>query len=318
MANLIPDVWIDYLIGDEDEFFNNDRFLSHGKNLNAFVENDYINFAYKGGRPGVTKNFNTNGSTELPVFLRTDVDDKVQLDDYSTDQLVIPSKDMQLLSYNKKMSMMSDARLALIAEIAAEGLWKVGPVNGAKTPVITTPTTNTNGADGYEQLTRADFIKLRVALDKIYPGRAKMTYWAVVDVQAYWDLVTNDDVLKAQWGYMIQAGKVYSVDELPILNIAGFNIYADERTAWYSNVNTKLAYGATITPGTHLKSCLVYADQESFFTALGSTELFDQNRHPGKQADLASFRTRAYVGTMGATAANFKHLAAILRTPNVT
>ncbi len=316
MANLIPDVWIDYLIGDEDEFFKNDRFLSHGKNVSAFVENDFINFAYKGGRPGITKNFNTNGTTQLPVFLRTDVPDKVQLDDYSTDQMVIPFKDMQLLPYDKKMSMMEDARMALIAEIAKEGMWKIGAVNSAKTPVLTTASTNTNGADGYEQLIRADFIRLRKALDAAYPGKANMTYWAVVDVDAYWDLITNDSILNAQWGYMLQAGKVFALNELPVVNIAGFNLYADNRTPWYTNVTTKLAYGATITPGTHLKSAIFYADQESFFNALGSTELFDQNRHPGMQADLASFRTRAFVGPFGQTTANYKHVAAILRTVN--
>jgi hypothetical protein len=214
------------------------------------------------------------------------------------------------------MSMMSDARLALLAEIAKEGMWKIGPTNATKTPVFTTPSTNTNGADGYEQLTRAEFVKMRKALDGIYPGKANLTYWAIVDVDAYWDLVTNDDILKAQWGYLLQAGKVYALNELPILNIAGFNIYPDNRTPWYTNVTTKLAYGATITPGTHLKSCVIYADQESFFTALGSTELFDQNRHPGKQADLASFRTRAYIGPFGATAANYLHMGAILRTVN--
>ena len=315
MADLFKDLWIEALIGDKEEFFDNSKFLSHGRNFNDQVENDYINFAYKGGRPGVTKNFKSNGTTELPVFMRTDVPDKIQLDNYSTDQLQINFEETMLIAYDKKSSMMEDARLSLVEEMASEGMWEVGPAgNTAKTPVITVNSGNPL-VDSYRVILRPDLIAMRKAIDKKYPGYKKRVWNMVMDVDAYWELIARDEILQDQYKHVLNARERGEMFNMPTLLIAGFEIDCDERTAWYSDVNTKLAYGSTPTIGTHLKSTLVYLKNETFITAVGTTKVFDQLNHPGKQADLTSFLVRSYVGPWGMTQANLKHAAAILRTP---
>jgi hypothetical protein len=313
---LIPSVWIPYFIGDSDQFFNDDTFLADGVSQQQYVNNDEINFTYKGtdmDEDDIVEDFTTDGTSELGIHMREDVPDKIAMTSFSTKQIVIPSDDMLLLPYDKKTSLFNNARAALKRRIAMKGIHLIAPVNSAKTPVILIPTGNTNGTDGYKLVTRTDFITLRKLLDKKYPGKNKSTWKAMVSTDVYWDLIANDSILAAQYGQQIKPGDILTS---PVLNIANIMIYVDDRTAWYTDANTKLAYGSTPTPGTHLPSIQVYFPKETFINGLGATEFFSQEKHPGKQADLASFRTRAYVGPWGQTAGNFQHAGAILRRPN--
>lgn len=330
MAGLLKELWIDLLIGDVDEFFDNDHFLSHGANMSYAVDNDRIDFTYKGPRPNIVKNFRTDGSTELPVYLRTDVPEYIDLDNYSTEQMVLPRVDLFALPYDKKASLLDDMRRSLIDFIAEEGMWTVGPTaNAAKTPVIAAAAANADAGDGYDAITRADIKNLRVLLDKQYPGLKNADWQLIVDVDAYWWLVDNDDVLKAQYQQSAPIGVLLSkmnggnkaMGREPIpLSIMNFTLYCDSRTPWYAAANsTKMTYNKTTpnyTDGTDFKSAVAYVPNETFCVALGSTELFEQNQHPGKQSDLASFLTRAYIGPWGQTASNFKHAGAILRRPH--
>lgn len=332
MAGLLKELWIDLLIGDVENFFQNDTFLSHGVNMSYAVENDRINFTYKGPRPGITKNFRTNGTTTLPVYMRTDVPEYVTLDNYSTDQMVLPRVDLFALPYDKKQSLLQDMRNALVARIADEGIWDIGPAaNQATTPVLAVPTGNADAGDGYDAITRTDIVTLRKALDKQYPGLKDAKWVLMLDVDAYWYLVDNDSLLNAQYANSAPIGALLSrmqgntgrtgvagMSREPIpLEVANFTIMCDGRTPWYLHTNsTKIAYGGTVTPGTHFKSAIAYVEQLTFCTGLGTTELFDLPGEPSKQADLASFLTRAYVGPWGTTASNLRHAAALLRRPH--
>lgn len=314
MANLLTEVWPGILIGDKDKFFENETFLSHGRNMNAFVENDRINFAYKGGRPGVTKNFRTDGTTKLPIFQRTDIPDYVDMDNYSTDVVQLPKVDLYALPYDKWSSLLDDSRAALQDRIATEGLWNIGPAaNAAKTPIVTTADGNAEADDGYEGITEVELKALRVKLDKQYPGRKNAEWFLVVDVSAYWQMVNTIAVLKEQW-YRQTAGNVFS--DLPMLKLYNFMIWADDRTPWYkASDSTKYAYGAAYTVDTDFKSAVAYVRNETFVTGLGTTEVFDNLRDPETQSDMASFLTRAYIGPWGKTTANLELAGAILRKP---
>lgn len=333
MAGLLKELWIDLLIGDVDEFFDNDHFLSHGADMSYAVDNDRINFTYKGPRPGIVKNFRTNGSTELSAYLRTDIPEYVDLDNYSTEQMVLPRVDLFALPYDKKASLLEDMRRALIDRIAVDGIWNIAPAsNQTQTPVIAAAATNPDAGDGYDAIVRTDITNLRILLDIQYPGLKNADWQLMVDSYTYWYLVNNDDILKAQYSNSAPIGAILSkissggatgkaMGREPIpLQIAGFTLYCDDRTPWYdADDSTKFAYDPSspnYTVDTDFKSAVAYVPGQTFCKALGSTELFDQNNHPGKQADLASFLTRAYVGPWGQTATNLKHAGAILRKPH--
>lgn len=327
MAGLLAELWLDVLIGDAEEFFQNDIFLSHGVDMSFAVDNDRINFAYKGPRPGITKNFRTNGTTVLPVHDRTDTPDYLDLDNYSTDQFLLPRVDLFGLPYDKRQSLVEDSRAALIDRIATEGLWAIAPdADSAKTPVIKTPIGNdTNTGDNYKKITDADILKLRLALDKKYPGLKNSIWMLRVDTDTYWDLVATNSLLRDQYAYNASRGNLLSGDQqgsermmIP-LTIYNFTIWADDRGPWYdADDDTLLAYNPsspTFTVGTDLKSAVAYVPQKTFCTALGSAEVFETLRDSGKQADLVSYLIRASVTPWGQTAANHKHMGAILRTP---
>lgn len=322
---LFTEAWLPYIIPNKDNFFDNERFLSHGRNMNAFVENDKIHIAYKGGRPTITKNFKTDGTTILTSFLRTDIADEITLADYSTQVMHMPADELMRLPYDKKVDMFADSREAIGDEITKEGLWKVAPVDSAKTPVILIASGNANGTlDSYKQYTRANFMAIRAKLDDKYPGLAKKSYWGVIDTFAYLELITNDSILQTQYGNLVaaQLGKIFNLNDLgssefPPINMFGIWLYPDNRTAWYVDKDTKVAYGSTPTSGTHLKSCTIYVPNDTFAVALGSIKIYDRPNDPQKQADLWSLRQRAYVGSLGTTASNLEKAAAILRIPNV-
>lgn len=320
MADLIQSLWIDVLIGDKEEFFENDTFLSHGYNMNYAVENDEINFAYKGPRPGVTKNFRTDGTTQLPIHDRTDVPEKYGLDNYSTDQFMLPKVDLFGLPYDKKASLLEDSRLALVDSIASEGLWAISPLAhiAGQTPLVKADSANAAATDSYDLILEADIMALRIAIDKAYPGLKKAPWMLAVDTDAYWGLVKNSSILAEQYKYNMKPGNIMS--EMPMLQIYGFTIWCDDRTAWYNHSSEqKIAYNATTpgyTVGTSWKSAVAYVPQKTFCTAIGTSEMFEKLRDPGTQADFVSFLTRAYVGPWGTTPANLKHVGAILRRPN--
>ena len=320
---LFTEAWLPYIIPNRDEFFSNRRFLSHGVNMNAFVENDKIHMAYKGGRRTIVKNFKTNGTTTLPFEVRTDIPDEIVLDNYSTAVSVIPADDMMRLPYDKKVDMFMDDRESIADELTKEGMHKIAPVNSVKTPVILVPNGNTVSLiDSYRIYTRDDFKVARAKLDEAYPGRMQQAYWCFMDVVAYLEFISNDDILKTQYGNIIggMMGKIFDLNaiassELPPINIHGIWIYPDSRNPWYVDVDTKVAYGAAPTVGAHLKGAVIYVANDTFATALGTISIFDNTKDPAKQADLWSLLQRAYIGPKGVTAANFTKAAAILRTP---
>lgn len=328
MAGLLAELWLDLLIGDTEEFFQNDVFLSHGVDMSYAVENDRINFAYKGPRPGIVKNFRSNGSTTLPVHDRTDVADYLDLDNFSTEQFMLPRVDLFALPYDKRQSLVADSRAALIDYIATEGMWNVAPpADSAKTPVIKTPSGNAeNTTDNYKKITDADILTLRLELDKKYPGLKNANWMLAVDVNTYWDLVSTIGLLKDQYAYKANRGNILSGDmsgnmRTPIpLEIYNFTLWADDRTPWYdASDDTKLAYNASspnYTVGTDFKSAFAYVPNLSFCTALGSAEVFETLRDAGKQADFVSYLIRAAITPWGQTAANLKYMGAILRIPH--
>jgi len=320
MPDLIKSIWIDLLIGDKEEFFENDTFLSHGMNMSYAVENNEINFSYKGPRPGVTKNFRSDGMTELPIHDRTDTPEKVGLDNYSTDQFMLPKVDLFGLPYDKKASLMEDSRLALLESIAVEGLWAISPAAhiAGQTPIIKADSANGAATDNYDLILEADIMNLRIALDKAYPGLKKANWMLAVDTDAYWGLVKNSTILAEQYKFQMSTGNILS--DTPDLKIFNFTIWCDDRTAWYNHsTEQKIAYNATTpgyTVGTSWKSALAYVPNKTFCTAIGTTQMFDKLNDPAKQADFVSFLSRAYVGPWGETAANLKYVGAIQRRPN--
>lgn len=309
MAGLNKEVWLNMLIGGNENFWQADWFLQMGVDMTQYVEmNEYVNFAHKGGTPNVLK----NATYPLPVVTRTDIPDKVPMSKYSTECTKLPYVSLMNLAYDKKDSVLKDHREALINQVATEGLWVVSPYqNTANTPVITTDAGNSAAADGYKAITSKDIMNLRVKLDKAYPRLKNARWILVMDAVAFWDLVENNTVLKGQIQHLGKIGEVF----LPRVFYHGFEIIMDDRTPYYTSGNVRVAYGATVnTAGGDRPSATAFVANTSFEVAIGQAKMFMQEDEPTYQADFASFLLPASVSPWSLDLqTNLKFLGAIIR-----
>lgn len=313
MLSLYKQIWLADLISHD--FLELDWFLPHGKNYDPFVENDQINFQHKGALPDVVVNPLANSLYPLAISQRTDTPDFVELDNFATKPTRIYALETISLSYDKRQSVLQDHRNALIEAVGANGMWNISPTaNKASTPIIQTDNGNTNG-EAYKLITKNEIHKLRVALNKKYKTKRMDVPWVLVmDTESFWGMVNNDENLQTQYREQGSEGNVSGA----FFKYYGFEIHEDNRTAWYSDVDTKLAYGSNIVQGTHLPSCIAYVKDKTFYTARGTVDMFGQEKEPTFQADVYSFLLRAKVDLFGKNAASNQEewSGAILRTPN--
>jgi hypothetical protein len=319
---LRKETWLALLWDNIFKYFENDKFLRLCRDVSHAIteENgsEFINFQYAGAAPTAsmfTKNFRSNGTTELPIYDRTDLPDRVKLDRYSSPQMFIPAIDLYAIKYDKKGSVNTDTAMAMIEMIVREAMWNIAPQsNTANCPVITVDATNPiNPDDNRKTITKKELKAMRVKLDNIYPSMQNKVWTLIMDVESYWDIVLNDPILTTQYGYLNTPGRVAS--ELPDLLYANFHLVCDGRTPYYTGVSKKAFNQTPTLAAGDSKSAIVVFDQMTIAKAQGRIELFDQSRHPGKQADLSSFAQYAYIGPWGQTPANYRYAGAILRTP---
>jgi len=288
MASLKQRIFIKLLIGKKNEFLHNSSwFLMHGVNLDKYIEAEYINFTHKGTIPTVTK----NPTYPLNQRTRTDIPDKIKLSPYATDEFIIPKIDLQGLPYDKRKTELQDYRDAITNEITSEGIWNVSPhKDSPKTPIIDA---SGSASNGYKTITSEDIVKLRIALNKAYPGLKKAKWVLTLDTESYWGLSKNDDVLKGQ---MIYKSKMGEVNAKPV-KFHDFIIEEDDRLPYYNaNTGERMPYGSVPNIGVDYPCATAFVSNKTFGKAMGKTELFDNPKDSSLQADRGSLLTHAYVG----------------------
>lgn len=306
MANLKKETWIDLLVGKDNEFLHLSAwFFAHGINMDAFVENDRINFTHKGTIPGVTK----NPTYPLTTVSRTDLPDYLPLAPYATDRFKLPKVDLFALPYDKRKSILEDFRMALMNAIAKEGIWNVSPFeNTNATPMV--DATGAADANGNKLVNAADVLALRKRLNKAYPALKDAAWVLVVDTDSYWNLA-NDEVVKLQIAQKNMVGDV----NVKGINFHNFEIIEDNRTPFYdATTGERITYGASPVLGTDWHSATAYIKNKSFARAMGSVDFFDDQKDSEYQADFGSFLLHSYVGPLSANLEdNLKFLGGILR-----
>ncbi len=110
------EIWEDHIEGN---LFKNNEFLLASTDAGQFVlEGKVVHIPQAGATPNVEKNRSTIPAT---VTERTDADVTYNLDEFSTDPILIPNADTIELSYNKRESVLSESEAAL-RESTAESL----------------------------------------------------------------------------------------------------------------------------------------------------------------------------------------------------
>jgi hypothetical protein len=324
MSGLQKEFYSSMLVKVTDKFWNRAAFLGDGKSMTDLVKTvrdqnakdgyfQYINFPIQGGRPTITKNFRTNGTTTLSVYDRVDTPERIGLENYSTQQIMMPSVDLYTLAYNKWGDMLDETGQALTEDIAKEGIWKIAPPTNVpnKLPVFNVASTNPVLEDGKKSITEADIMKLRNQLNVAYPALINAPWVLMVDTYSFSELVKNSNVLQQQQAFKGLYGKVNS--DLPAFKIWGFEIREEGDLPYYGGLVKKALGSVPILADS--RSAVAYVKQKTYVVARGMTQTFSTLNDAGRQADFVSFLTRAYIGPFGENISNLMWAGAILRTP---
>jgi hypothetical protein len=295
MKRIKKELWVDSLVmSREGSYYKNSKILNDMKNLNYAVENDRINWAFRGADAQVIM----NATYPLPVARQTGFPDYTELDKFPTE--AIPARNIEELelSYDERRDFLDGTRQNLVAAIERDCMWSLGPTsNSVDAPIYNTPSSNPLGTDGYQLVTADDLMALRIMLDNQYPAHMEDEWVLVLDSDSYRDMRT-------QLALNQQTGVCY----------CGFEIYEDNRTPFYKTDGTKLPNGSTPIIGMDLPSCIAYVKQKSGFFATGTTKMSPNLDNPIEQGSIWSFLTRAKAGMFGAIKGQEALTAAILRT----
>lgn len=296
MAGLNKEIWVSRL--ERNTWFGNNAFMQDAVNMDAFVENDKINFAKKGTVITVTKN--DTYPLDAPST-RTDTAGSATLDEYVTNQIVVSDATQVELAYNKLDSIVDEAKEEMEEAIAAIALHAIAPDDDTTlTPHIDVASGNATGSDGFKILKTADILKLKKAFDDLnYPKAGRVL---VLNPDAIIGLI-EETVLQEQ--YMRQAvGNVSGA----VFNVYGFEIYERTYDLYYTTSDAKVAYGGT-PGGTDNKACNAYIKNTTFLRALGSTHMYSDVDNPQYQGTIMSWRKRAKVAPFFQ-----QYMGAIIRT----
>lgn len=307
---LTREFWTKTLVGkDNEHLYDNNWILQKGVKMDSFVDAyDVLHFTHKGTFGQLIK----NPTYPLPRASRVDIPDSISLEPYATEQFILPAVELHALPYDKRKSVLNDQREEISNGLASEGVWNIGPYeNTPQTPMIDA-SGNVSAMDGYRIIEPDDIVKLRIALNRAYPKLKNAAWNLVLDSVSFWTIVSKNEVIKTQMMYRNMVGKVNIDAEV---DLYGFNLICDDRTAFYDSTNSRrMPYGSTPVQGTDFMSANAFVDNKSYITALGSTKFFDDRNDSGMQADMGSFLKHAYIGNMsGDNQTNLKYMGGILR-----
>lgn len=310
MAGLNKELWeLNFRGLDNSHLHDHSIFTQNAENWDAYVDGAALNFTFKGNKTG---NVQKNPTFPLPITTRTDVATAIPLDYYATDADRVTEMQIMGLANKPEDSLAKDQRDDMMAKIIASGIYSAAPITAnAKCPIITTPNTNTLGADGYRNITSEDIMSLRIALDNIYKKTVGWEWFLPLSSADFYALLKADPVLQAQQGF---SGNMGTVGQLRTLNVNGFTIYIDDRAPLYSNANAKLAQSTVANPLTNRKSAVAYVKKKSYGLGFGKMNFFYQEKDPLYQGNLFSTGMQAYAGAPCVNAADYVNFGVITKT----
>ena len=275
------EIWMSAII---EGLFASNSFLSKAFNADEYVNSGkVVHIPNAGSASGVEKN-----RSELPASVnkRTDIDLVFNLDEYTTNPILIPHADTVELSYDKRESVLRQDKLALQEQVAIDFLYNWSPY--AAQCIETTGdavAAYTDRATGNRKgICKADVLSLMTKFnndDIPQEGR-----YLLLDAQMYSQLLNNLTANEnanflasadAQNGVL---GKLYS-----------FNIMMRSKAALYTGDKApKLR--STAGAATDLAAALAWHDQ-SVCRSLGEVKAFENEGDATYYGDIYSFLVRA-------------------------
>ncbi|DBA55081.1 major capsid protein [Porphyromonas phage phage007a_Bg4] len=276
------EIWLSSIVG---HLFANNSFLSKSFNADEYVNaGRTVHIPNAGAASRVVK-----GRSSLPASVqqRTDTVLSFDLDEFTTDPILIPYADTVELSYDKRESVLRGDKLALFDAVAKDFILKWSPEKSSQiikttgsAVVAHTPAGTGNRKAFVKSDVNAAMVKFNMQ-DIPQEGR-----YMLVDANMYAQLLDSLTDREAQ-AFFAQAdvangvlGKLYS-----------FNFYMRSTAGVYAAAGTPKLYGTTPT-ATDDAAAIAWHDQ-AVCRALGETQAFEKENDPTFYGDIYSFLVRA-------------------------
>lgn len=252
------------------------EFLTGVPRKDQYVGNNVINITEIGADPTVLIN---NTTYPIAVAARTDDNIAIALNKYDTTNTKITDDELYALPYDKPGSVVRQHRETLDEQILAHALHSLCVAGDtANTPVL--ETTGADDGTGRRRMTRADLIKLQLALDNLkVPGQGRRLVLAPIH---HADLLLEDATLNMP---QHDAGKGLVRSEY-----YGFEVYKYVNAPVFNAAGAKKAFGAAGASGDRQAS-VVFLPGKSF-VANGSLRFYfrDAATNPEYRESVAGFR----------------------------
>jgi hypothetical protein len=284
-AVVLPAQKIVFMNSLREEYKALDTWLNEATDLSSFVaDGQTLRFPEAGGAPAVYKNRTTDVDSvevEETIF-------DVALDYYDSQNYKMRNINMHALPYEKIQYYTKKSAEAIVIKEVQDAAYAFAPINvGGKRIII--PTTGA-ARNGFKMLTLSDILILARACDAA--GFPKMGRNLVLPSDMWWDLVENNDILKAQLQYQQNTGIINP----SIINYYGFKIHNsfgnNAAVAYDISDAAKAPQGAVIT-GDVVPAAFVFISSE-VFRAGGAFEMFmtEKSKNPTGRADEFGFAHR--------------------------
>lgn len=278
-AVVLPTQQIVFLRSLQEEYNKIDTWLNEAQDLSSFVaDGQTLRFPEAGAAPEVYKNRTTDIDSVEPQETVYDV----PLDYYDSQNFKIRNIYDHALPFDKIQYYTRLSSQSIIEKEVADAAYTFAP-ESAGTKRIVIPTTG-GARNGYKMCSLDDIINLARACDNAgFPDAGRNL---VLPSDMWWDLVANNDILKAQLSYQQNNGIINPT----IVNYYGFKIHksaSNSLVAYDVATNQKAPQGSVIT-GNIVPAGFVFI-ATNVFRASGKFEMFltpKQNNPTGRATEF--------------------------------
>lgn len=254
----------------QEEYYKIDDWMKNMQDLSAFVvDKQTLRFPEGGAKPAVYK----NRTTDVDSVEVEETHSDLSLNQYDSQNYKMRNINMHALAYDKVSYYTRLSADAIRLQEVADAAYALAPTTASTQYKRIVVASSGSARDGFKMLKLEDIQTLARACDKaLFPKDGRNL---VLPSDMWWDLVSNNDILKNQLSYQQANGKINPT----IVNYYGFEIHhaSDNSMIPYNvSTSTKAAQGAAIT-GDVVPAGFLYCVSETC-RAEGGFEMFMKDK----------------------------------------
>lgn len=259
-----------FLTSLKEEYEKIDTWLSEAEDLSSFAaDGQTLVFPEAGAAPKVYK----NRTTDVDEVEPTETVHKVSLDVYDSQNYKIRNINMHALPFDKIQHYTRKSADSIVKQEVEDAAHAFAPEQ-AGNKVIVLPTTGAVNAQGVKAMTLDDIVTLARECDsEQFPDEGRNI---VLPADMWWDLVTNNPILKGQ----IERQPNTGIIEPKVVNYYGFKIHKSTQKLGlgYDTSQNKKAPQGTVITGNIVPAAFLFVASEVFRVS-GEFLMFNKDLH---------------------------------------